>query len=294
MKEIFQFFPNDVTNTKPLGFITLETFLNKVRKPNPETIDLYQAIEKASKDKDEAKRSELKSKLYYFTPAVHLNNGRGYKNIAKWTGLLVLDFDKIHFADEFRDYIFNEYNFIYAAWLSSSKYGVRAFAKIPQVFSTDEYKALFYGVKDLLGVYNGFDMAPQNCVLPLYLSYDEDVRIRTEPDTWTTTGVNEKDFKYSIPQDYKPVQSTEKDVATIEKIVISGISKINDNGHPQLRGVAVSLGGYVGAGYLDEATANQIITGVINSNAYLSKKPKVYIKTAFEMIQYGQTKPLYL
>lgn len=290
----FQYYPNEVKSNKPLGDISLNKFLGKIKHPNPETIELYNAIELATKNKDEEARGRLKSKLYYFTPAVYVNQARRYNQIMHWTGLMPLDFDKINFADEFRDYLISEYPFIIASWLSSSRYGVRALARIPVVHSVDDYKALYYGMRDTIGGYNGFDMAPQNCVLPLFLSYDADMKYNLDAELFTTIGVNMKDIKYSIPQDYRPVQQSEGKTKFIEKGLITAINKIHDNGHPQLRAVAVALGGYVGAGYIDEISAHQMICGIIRSNAYLSKKPSVYEKTALDMIRFGINTPLYI
>lgn len=290
----FQYYPNEVKSNAPLGDITLNKFLSKIQQPNQQTVELYNAIELATKNHDEEARGILKSKLYYFTPAVYVNGARRYNRILHWTGLMPLDFDKINFADEFRDYLINEYPFIIASWLSSSKYGVRALARIPIVHSVDDYKALYYGMRDTLGGYKGFDMAPQNCVLPLFLSYDANMKHNPKAELFTTIGVDMKAIKYSIPQDYRPIEKSEGKLKYIEKVLLTGINKIHDNGHPQLRAIAVALGGYVGAGYIDEHSAHQMICGIIRSNAYLSKKPSVYETTALDMIRYGSNKPIYI
>lgn len=290
----FQYYHNDVKTSKPAGEITLDKFLNKVQNPRQDTIELYNAIKAATEAKDEALRAQLKSRLYYFTPAVYVNDCRRYDSIRNFTGLMPLDFDKIHDAADFRDYLADEYPFIIAAWLSTSGYGVRALAKIPVVNNVDEYKALFYGIRDVLGIYNGFDMAPQNCVLPLFLSYDADMKQNHFPEIFTQVGVNLKALAYAIPQEYKPVHTSPGKLKYIEKTMVTAISKIHDNGHPQLRSAAVSLGGYVGAGYIDETAAHQMMCSIIRSNTYLNKKPQVYERTALDMIRYGKSKPLYI
>lgn len=289
----FQYYKNDVKNTKPLGLISIDRFLSAVRNPTISSATLYAKIRKASEDGNEELKQQLKSNLYYFTPAVIVKNGRKYSDIQCWTGLMPLDFDKIDYSEDFRDHLVDEYSFIKAAWLSSSGVGVRALACIPVVKSVKEYKALFYGITEQLGIYNGFDTAPQNCVLPLFMSYDKNLKSNDECDLWDVKGENPKSFDVQTSV-YHEVYGTDKDKQTIEKTVITGISKIFDNGHPQLVQVATALGGYVGAGYLTEQEAHELICNVINSNEYLSKKPRVYKRTALEQIRFGSIKPLYL
>ena len=80
----------------------------------------------------------------------------------------------------------------------------------------------------------------------------------------------------------------------IEAIIRSAINKITDNGHPQLRGAAYALGGYISAGYISNDYAQSMIERLIDSNAYLVQKAPVYKKTAKEMLIKGQAQPLYL
>ena len=74
------------------------------------------------------------------------------------------------------------------------------------------------------------------------------------------------------------------------------MSKIVDYGHPPLRAISYALGGYVANNYLSEQEAEDIIIKEIVNNNYLNQKSKVdgYIKTAKDMINKGQQKPLTL
>lgn len=293
MNPIFQYYPANVQTKIALGNLDLDAMLNKIAQPNEATIDIYERIKLATIAKDEKLRAALKSKLYYFTPAVYLHGGRGYCNIKHWTGLMPLDFDKIDNAPEFRDYLFTEYPYIIASWLSSSKRGVRALVNIPACNTTEEYKSYFYGVRGALGIYNGFDNAPKNCVLPLYLSYDADLKRRNDAILWDVKGTDPKDWD-NIETTFVPEQATDKHLRQVIGITTSGIDKIVDNGHPQLRGVATALGGYVQGGYISQHEAEDLMINLIQNNSYLSQKPRVYVKTAKEMIQFGRQKPLNL
>ena len=68
--------------------------------------------------------------------------------------------------------------------------------------------------------------------------------------------------------------------------------KITDNGHPQLRSIALSMGGWVAQGYLTEMEAQSLGEQHINFNSYLSKKANVYKKTLSTFIREGMKSPL--
>ena len=177
MNPTFQYYPARIKSNRPIGRLNLNTFLSKIKTPTEKTIQLYVDINKADITGNLKKKAELKAKLFYFTPATYVIPCRRYSDIQSWTGLMPLDFDKIEYANEFRDYLITKHPYIIAAWLSASKKGVRAFVNIPVVNSVDEYKELFWGIRDVLEIYDGFDIAPQNCVLPLFLSYDPEIKI---------------------------------------------------------------------------------------------------------------------
>jgi hypothetical protein len=292
-----QVYPANVKILKPLKNITLWRFFNAIGNMNPELLKIYEDIAECEIKKDFTKKAELKAKLFYFIPAVELdpNGRRSYKDIVKFNGLMTLDFDHIENAVEFKDYIFHEYDFIIAAWLSSSKKGVRCLVKIPVVKTVDEYKEYFWGLYNMImNKYIGSDTAPQNCVLPLYLSPDKEILIADEFTEWKTKGQNPKQIKESIePFKYDAKNRGKKTEWAIENTK-KAIHKISDNGHPQLREASYALGGYVGAGYITESEAINLMDNLIVGNAYLNIKPNVYKKTARTTINKGINKPLYL
>lgn len=88
---------------------------------------------------DEANRDKLKKKL----PAVvfqGLFNQRNAKGILEGSELSCLDFDKLTDPVFFRDYIFNNYDCVYSAFISPSGNGVKALVRIPKVSNDKEYK----------------------------------------------------------------------------------------------------------------------------------------------------------
>ena len=285
----FNYYDADIKSSIPLGNVTLDYFINAIRNPKIDIKHIFERIRIAEEVGDMATKQALKSKLYSFTPCVYVQGARKYENIKHWTGLLVLDFDhlEVDYAVEFKSYLFDEYKFIIAAWLSASRHGVRALVKIPQAKSVEEFKQYFAAIERHLNCYNGFDKAPKNCILPLFFSYDAEILHRDNAQTW--------DEKYiePIPPPVKQYIINDK-TSAVERIIAKKINIIVDSGHPQLRAAAYLLGGYVGGGHIDHSDAVSIIHNLIESNAYLSQKASIYKKTAVQMINKGVNQPTYI
>lgn len=287
----FSYCIGNIMSAKVRGDVSLCIWLNRIRTPSQKMVDAISLVRKA---RNEAEKSEYKSKLPSVTPATYFDKGssRRYDNIKGFTGIAMLDFDKIENAPEFRDYLFDTYEFIVASWLSSSGKGCRAIVRIPVSKSTDEFKLRFKAIEKVFRQYYGFDTATKNCVLPLYYSIDAEIKFNLHRNEVFTDIVSPPPITEPAPVDWKkPSEYKAKwAMSNTEK----AIGKITDNGHPQLVKAASALGGYVGAGYLNESEAIGFINALIDSNAYLSIKPDVYKKTAIQMIKKGQLNPLTL
>lgn len=294
----FQYYPNDINSSHPAGWVTIDRFIDANINPKPGVIKLFDAIQECDAKGDKEGKSKLKEKLYSFTPCVNVSVRRRYSDITDFTGLMVLDFDKIDNAIDFKEYLFNEYNFIYICWISPSRKGVKALVQIPEIKlttwqdSTNEFKAYFYGIAEEMEQYSGFDATGQNCVLPLFQSMDREMLVNPFPFKWTDKGYKLNNFVTSIPIEIK--YTGEKKESTIIKIINTGIGKIVDNGHPQLRSICLAVGGYVATGYIDYSTALGEVYNLIDRNNYLHKGISGYKKTAKQMLDIGMTKPLYL
>jgi hypothetical protein len=285
----FNYYEADIKRSTPLGSVTLEYLINAIRTPKKDIRNVFEEIRIAEENKDMAKKQALKSKLYSFTPCVYVDGPRKYSNIQHWTGLLVLDFDHLEsdVAVEFKQYLFNEYKYIITAWLSASRHGVRALVKIPICTSVDEFKHYYAGIERHLNCYNGFDTAPKNCILPMFISYDADILHRNDAQTWSTKHIE-------IVRPATKQYIIDDKTSVIEKIIAKRINTITDTGHIILRATSYLLGGYVGANYIDYNDAISLINNLIDSQSYLSKKPDVYKKTAKEMVDKGLNFPTYL
>jgi len=287
---IFNYYEADIKKSIPLGTVNLEYVLNAIKKPKKDIKHIFEQIQQAEQNKDMGLKAQLKTKLYSFTPCVFVEGSRKYSNIKNFTGLMVLDFDhlpNVGYAMDFKEYLFHTYKYIISAWLSASKHGVRAIVKIPICSTVDEFKHYFNGIEKHLNGYNGFDKAPKNCILPMFISYDNDLLIRYDYSTF-----NEKIIPIERPKVIQYIVNEKNSV--VERIIFKKINVIIDNGHPQLRAAAYLLGGYVGAGHINVNDATQMIIKMIYHNNYLSQKAHVYIQTAKQMIDKGINEPVYL
>ena len=286
----FQYYNNDAKSPEPMGYVSLMAFLKSIKTPKPDTKKLLDDISKAAIDGDKELKSTLKTKLYSFTPCVHVKSRRAYSDITNFTGLTVLDFDKIDNADGFKHFLFNMYGSIIAAWLSPSRRGVKALVKIPIVKTVDEYKRYFFGLASEMEIYKGFDDTTQNAVLPLFIGWDEDILTRTDYTTWNIKGSKKGSFSSSPAP--VPVYASNKRTEWVVNWYRNKINTISDNGHPQLRDNSVTLGGYVASGYIDINDAINLANNLVESNGYLQKGVSGYKKTVLQAIHLGMTKPL--
>ncbi len=304
----FQYYEARVDRLKPLGFITVVEFIRMQKESDHQ--EIFQRIATAEANGDNKLKAELKqNNLRVFTPCVIIGEGtngrpwKDYAHIERFTGLAVLDFDHIptpETAIKFKLMLFHKFDCIIAAWLSPSKHGVKALVSIPIVNTTDDFKAYYWGLENEFKKYGEygkqwFDPSGQNSTLSLFQSYDPDLLVAEEFTTWTTKGEKKNAFNHNGKKTPPPnIDVTDKDRQTVVKIIQSGMGSISDPGHPQLRALCISVGGYIAAGYIDNLEATQLIDHLIESHHYLNKGVSGYKKTAHWAIDNGKLKPLQL
>jgi hypothetical protein len=287
----FSTFGGNIKDSAVKGTATLPEMLMDIKNPPPQTIEL---IARIRAEQDEERRAMLKCSLKSWTPAVLCQNNRRHANIIAFSGLIPLDFDKLpnrEYSTEFASYLFNQYQFIHATWLSASGKGVRALVNVPIAQDIHEYRQLWHGLANsVMNSYDGFDSITKNPTQPVFQSYDQNLLMRDQPSRWTKKYIAPE----PPPRELISIEIDDDDERYVCNIIRKSIDGVNDNGHPQLRGASFALGGYVGAGYISENRALDLIERLIDGNNYLSKKADVYKKTAQEMIKKGQSSPLYL
>jgi hypothetical protein len=273
----------------------MDGLIQLTKNPPDSILRIFEKIAEAELSGDQEAKAKLKqSRLLMFTPCVIVDGKRNYASIVKFTGLVVLDFDHIDNASEFKTFLFNEYKSIVAVWLSPSKRGVKAIVKIPVVETIEEFKEYYFGIASEMDPYYGFDPSGQNAVLPLFQSYDPDLLCRDDFETWTKKGVKKNDFVQPAPSKIRRIKATDEEKKVVITIINSGFNNIVDYGHPPLRGLCFVIGGYIASGYIAETEAIELIHQRIESHPYLSKDVSGYSKTAEWAVKVGQTKPLYV
>lgn len=292
----FQYYSGNIKYSRPLGYVSLDYVLDSIKSPKPEIKTLLDQIKHNKSIGNKSTVASLKTKLYSFTPAVNINSSgrRRYADITSFTGLLPLDWDGLtpETAIRFKSMLFDEYSFLKAVWLSSSGTGVRAIARIPVCNSVDEFKSYYTAIeRHEMGNFFGFDPSTQNCVLPMFISEDFNILVRE----WEGVTVWKlKEVKPEKPK-FRPAKSDFSQKGSVKKIIASAVNSIREApGHPRLRSAAISLGGYVGAGLIDQIEAEDFIVSLINCNSYLQKNISAYEKTAKSAIDIGKYQPLNL
>lgn len=291
----FQYYPAAVWKITPLGTLTLRQFIESHRSPKPTILNVFKEIEEAAFTGDLKRKDHLKqNNLYYFLPSCIMEGGRSYEHIVEFLPLMVVEFDKIDYAEELKQELFGRLKSCVAAYLSPSRRGCKFIIRIPKPKSIEEYKEYYCGLAYYLERFENFDPANFNISLPLFLSYDENILVREDAEEWSTRGGKLNAFKpyegdFNAPED---INLEDRDEAI--RIVTNCINRIEDNGHGQVVSASCLIGGYVGAGYISMEDAEELLYELIGDNQYLSKGLNGYKKTALTMLQKGASAPLLL
>lgn len=293
----FYYYPSNVKITKPLGKITLKDFIRANSNPSDEIKKVFEEIHKASSEGNEKLKSELKSKLYYFNPCIVTDGkNRAYENITSFTGLCVMEFDKIEHAEELRDFIFSKLKSCICAYISPSGSGVKTIIRIPVVKTVEEFKSYFYGLGYWFSKFIGFDGTAQNPALPLFLSWDKDLRFREDAEVWTQRGEKLNEFKEYEGNFEQVEEVNEEDLKRIYKIIDKAFEKIEEEqtAHHIIRNTSLVVGGFIGAGYIDFETISDYMCSKVEASDYCSKNVRGYCLTIQQMLTKGSLAPLML
>lgn len=292
----FSYYDGNIRKSDCIGYITIEQFINVHKDPTIKTKNLLNDIKKATKNGDLELKKELKKGLFAFTPSVFICKGqrRKYDNISGWTGLMQLDFDKIpdeETAKALKNHLFDAYESIICCYISPSGKGVKCLMRTVVPKDIHHYRFLHKAVSKEMEQYGYFDEATKNAILPLFLSADKEILYRdVKPDlAWRLEDRTVVEYVNlnDIPKQNYEDQQLQKYYEKTVQLITDKINSIGSDGHPQLRSAALILGSRCGAGYIDRAEAEQLITNLIYNNSYLQKDVKNYIKTAMWAINQG-------
>lgn len=297
---LFPYYSGNIKMPKVLGHVSVSRFIEAHLYPTNDSLALLVKINKASLSGDKKLKNKLKEKLFSFTPSVYVQEGfsRKYDNVDYFTGIYQLDFDGIETPEKavmIKEHIFDSYDSIICSYLSPSGLGVKCLLKANQPKDIEHYRAIYKAVENEFGQFGYFDTATKNAILPLFLSMDKKILFRKleEVVEWNKEDWSKEEY-INLNDIPKPDITTEKlDVYKdkVVRIITDRINAIVDNGHPQVRDTSLVLGSRVGAGYLAQYEAEQLIEYLIKSNSYLQKGINGYIKTSRWGIKNGIGQP---
>ena len=297
-----------ITKTSSSGTISLEQFVTSLQEPKDSIVSLFEAIAEASKVGDKKLKGKLKEQLPFFTVSAEFKGRRKYDNIKEFNPIAQLDFDGLTEGEavEFRTYLFEQYPQIICSFLSPSRKGVKALIRIPKIEISKgvekgikEYKSYYRAIETELSNYKGFDSAPKNLALPLFISHDWFMLSRSFEDTkeWDLQEFEEDSLTQEFPLPIKPyrkLKSNDNNEMRAYRTVRKSISYIvSSPGHFQLRSACLIFGTRSGAGYVDYQDAKREVEALVRANGYLKKGISGYIKTALWSLEEGYKTPSY-
>jgi hypothetical protein len=268
------------TSPKIIKSIPIDEALERIRNGQSKKL-----VEEIRSKPDKKERDEVKKQL----PAIVFQGVFSYrdkKHLVKHSQLAILDSDHVMDPSFFRDYIFNNYDFVLASWISPSGDGVKFLCKIPEISTDDEYKQYY---QRLLQVFDDASTDPSNSDISriCFESYDPGIRIRE----WDKTTVFiEKIEPQSVPSVKSNSQTTNINPLDIATKMIQ--NAVDGQKHYVLLKAAKLLGGYVGGNLIQETEAAALLESEIQKknigNFDLARRT---IKSG---IEFGKLNPIFL
>jgi len=223
----------------------------------------------------------------------------GYIKFTKCQGHINLDtfikIENIDIAQDLKHYLFDNIKNVVCVYLSPSGLGVKALMRITAPKSKTEYKAIHKSVSKEFSDISYFDPATKNALLPLFLSWDNEILYRdySECEEWKEMDFSQPKYESlneNKPETYKANDYYER--ITIE-IFTNKIRGIISDGHTQLRSACLILGSRCGAGYIHLDEAISIAESEVKHHDYFQKDLSNYLNTANWAINQGYKNPKY-
>jgi hypothetical protein len=182
-----------------------------VRIKEGKTKDLILQIRK---EKDKAKRNELKAKLPSYCFGGEFSH-RSVSGLKTPSGLCCIDFDNFEStkeAKDFKDFI-KDCPFIFAAFISPSGLGVKGLVKIPIVESNDEYNAYFSSIGNFFG-HPKWDNNNNGIGRVCYESYDPEIYVNHNSQVWESKEIEEVE-ELGVDEAIIPVTSENRIISNL-------------------------------------------------------------------------------
>lgn len=260
--------------------IEVEEALNRIR--NGTSLNVITKIR-------ETGDQEAKKDLYSITFAGQFTY-RNKKSLQAASGLVTLDIDKVENPHFIKQYIFNNYDHCFAAWISPSGTGVKVLFRIPIVTSDDEYKEYYNSIFNQIDIADA-DPANKDISRLCFESYDPDLLCRDYEKTseWTERVHTPSDHAHQIQ-----IKDTSNiDLSDLFERVAAMVRNAPDGQkHFTLLRVARLLGGYVGSELLQQQTAIDFLEDQISQRHIDSFDGAK--RTIKDGIKFGIQQPIYI
>lgn len=281
----FPWFEANIKNVVPKGEISLMQLINATISPKPKVRQAFLDIQKAADDGDLKLKDKLKQEnLFFTTPSVKLKY-RNYDSIEEFLPFAVFEYDKIPYAEELKQYIFEKFPSCILAFLSPSKTGCKFIFLIDVPTSVKHYKELYSYIAYDLDKFKGLDTSNLRCVLPLFNSWDANALYRE--DAVPSKGRGFITNSFSIPENIEVPKgnSSELEEARCMSLIANLIDRIEDEGHGQVVKAAFVCGGL--SSFYGLPNLQSLLEDSIRSNEYLSKNTEGYLRTSRQMFSSG-------
>lgn len=274
---------NDNYKGVPFKHISIYEALERITSgQNIKQIDKLRSI----KDKKEAskfKMNELWSVTFAGTFSYH-----NKESLIKASELAILDFDNVQSPAFFKQYLFNNYYHILAAWISPSGTGVKAIVRIEKVKNDAEYKEYYYSILKYFENASA-DEATIDICRYAFESYDPDLLKRD----WDETSVWKDKIKKPEKKAKQKAISKPKNIDNSRILDVASnmiAQSIDGNKHFTLLKASRLLGGYIEGCRLDEQIAIDCLeTAIQNINIDSFENAQKAIRSG---ISYGKLSPI--
>lgn len=265
----------DFNETKTPHYLPIEKVLQRIKDCKIQT-----KIDELRNEPNEKRRGQLKKML----PCICFSGkftSRSDKTITEHSGYIILDFDKLDNAEEFKNNL-KRFSFIYSAFISPSGNGVKAVAKIPA--NIEKHRGYYRGI---LKVFPELDSTSINESRICFESVDKNLWINEQVEEFTDY-VEEETKKIKEP--YKKKTGVRTDYSKVNISLEMIRNSIDGGKHATLLKAAKLMGGYIATGYVEEHEALRLLEIEISHKGVDNIEQAK--QTILDGIEYGKTEPI--
>lgn len=264
----------DFNETKNPYYLPIEKVLQRIKE-----CKIQNKINELRNEKDEKRKAILKKKL----PCICFSGKfitRSDKDLTEHSGYIILDFDKLDNAEEFKISL-KRFNFIYSAFISPSGNGVKAIVKIPPIIQ--KHRGYYRGI---LKVFPELDSTSINESRICFESVDANLWINEDVNEFTDY-VEVENIK---TKDVKTKKATKTDYSKVNISLEMIRNSIDGGKHATLLKASKLMGGYIATGYVEENEAVRLLEKEINDKGVDNFDTAK--QTILDGINYGKTQPI--